>query len=495
MSETLAEATGITLAPEVTLKTAPSSAWVTMQPNPGGIDGWEPLTKTVERDPLSKFATAEKGDVVGLDVELSLTTDLNKDTVDLTAESIFRCTAQHPGNKSQRVYRPTAVTATGYTVAALGDLTAGLLVFARGFTTAANNGLKLLAGVSTATEIKTTGLTAEAAPPANATIDVCGVRGVAGDITITAGNNLGSTALNLTTLGLAVGDWITIGGATALSFFATVPARSRARITAITAIQLTLERHSWTTAGADTGAGKTIDIGLPSLYRNYTLDSASYKKATLHGEMENLGPGSSGGVATYTYAQGLAPTMWEVTAPIESKITQMIKFVGLDIPDPVLVGARSAGPSAAYLPQAANLIDTASDLKQVRLTDATGSLIGEINNWKFTLNNNIKGKKVQGTLGNVSHLYGKFNPSVSMEAYFTDYNAIKAARDNRALAWDAFVNNDQFAILLDLPNVAIRNPKRTFAANEPVMLSCDSPAFRSTTDSIAVAMCVFGYVP
>jgi hypothetical protein len=496
MSETLAEATGLVLAPEVTLKTPPGAGtWVTAQPNPGGIAGFEPLTKTVERDPLSKFATPEKGDVVGLDVELSITTDLNKDTVDLVAESVFRCTGKHPGNKSQRLYRPTAVTSTGYTVPAAGDLSNGLLIYARGFTNAANNGLKLLAGTSITTEIKTTGLVVEASPPANATVDVVGVRGAAGDITITAANHLASTILDFTTLGIQVGQWLTVGGLTASTAFTTIPAQSRARVVSVAAHLITLERWAWTVAGVDSGAAKTIDIGLGSLYRNYTLDSANYKKATLHAELEQQGPGTAG-VATYTYAQGLATTQWDVDAALESKITSMLKFVGLDIPDPVLVGSRVTGPSTAYLPQAADLADTATDLKQVRLTDSTGVMSAvEVNTWKFSANNNIKGKKVQGTLGNTGHLYGKFNFSVSMEVYFNDYNAIKAARDSRDMQWDAFLNNGQFGLMFDLPNVALRNPKRTFPANEPVMLSCDIPAFRDTADNIAGSLTVFGYVP
>src|SRR5436190_20195773 len=207
MGKAKAEATTVLLAAESSYGTAPSSGWQQTQVNPGGITDWIPKLKTVERDPLSKYASREKGDNVGLDVEPKLTHDLNKEWGDLHWPGVFRVAAKHAGNKGQSLYRPTAVTATGYTVAALGDLSNGLLVYARGFSTAANNGLKLLAGTSTSTEIKTAGLVVEAAPPANAIVEVAGVQGASGDIQIDGNGDLIASAINLTTLGLSVGQW------------------------------------------------------------------------------------------------------------------------------------------------------------------------------------------------------------------------------------------------------------------------------------------------
>jgi hypothetical protein len=500
-----AEAIGVVLGPETTLKTAPGAgAWTTVQPNPGGVQGWEPKFKTVERDPLSKFATPEKGDNVGLDVDITLITDWNKDVADLIGESAFRCATNHFGGTGLSLFRPSAVTATDYTVAASGALASGLLVYARGFSTAANNGLKKLGAASTSTAIKTSGLVAEAAPPANATLDVVGVEGASGDIQVDASGNITSTTLNFTTMNIPIGSWVILPSATqatsmgsaayALALYA-----GRARITAITATKLTLERRTWTVGGGDTGVGKTVRLFFASrFYRNYTLDTLGstpgYKKATLHGELEEQGPGTAG-AAAYTYAQGLAIDTLELNAPLEDKIVATVKFKGLDVPDPVLAGSRVTGPSAAYVPQASNLIDTATDLKQIRLTDASGTLVGEINSWKFTLANEAKARKVQATFGGIDHTYGKFMFSVSMEAYYNDFNAIKALRDNRALSWDAYASNDQFGFQLDLPNVALRSGPRQYAANEPVMITCDVPAFRNATDNIAGSLSVFGYVP
>jgi hypothetical protein len=353
MSTVLSEATGAALAPETTIAVLPTAGWAIVQPNPGGIQGIEPKLKTVERDPLSVFATPEKGDNVGLDAEVTIVHDWNKDIADTLGESMFRCAASHFGGTGVSLFRPTAVTATGYTVPAAGALANGVLVYARGFSTAANNGLKKLAGASISTEIKTPGLTAEAAPPANATVDVIGYEAsVAADIQVDASGNLTSTVLNFTTLNIPIGSWVILPTATqALAMgsaaYAFALYSGRARVTAITATKLTLERQTWTVGGADTAAGKTVRLFFASrFYRNYTLDTLGsipgYKKATLHGEIAEQGPGTAN-AATYVELQGMAVDTAELNAPLEDKIVLTTKFRGLNIQDPVLLASRPGG--------------------------------------------------------------------------------------------------------------------------------------------------------
>ncbi len=493
MGKAKAEASTILLAPEAVLGTAPATGWLQTQVNPAGIQGWAPAFVTVERDPLSKYASREKGDNVGLNAEPKLVHDLNKDWMDIHAPLIFRSVAKHAGNKGQSLYRPTAVTATGYTVPANGDLTAGLLVHAKGFSTAANNGLKAVAAASAALEVKAAGLVAEAAPPTNVTLEVAGVQGAVADIVMTAAGHLTATVLNFTTLGLNVGQWIKIGGTAANTFFATATLNGRARIKTIAAGQLTLERWSFTPA-ADAGAGKTIQLFFSRWYRNTSIDHVDYLEQSLHGELEEIGPGT-GNTATYSYAKGMNLKTFELDAPLESKIVTTASYVGMDIADPVLVASRAAGASTALAPLASALIDTATDLKKVRLTDTAGELIAEINSWKLTYESNVKPQKVQGVLGANGMIYGKFTPTVSMEAYYTTSSVPAALRDNRDLQWDAYVQNHQVAFLFDLPNVALRGGARAYAANESVMVSAEVPAFRDQTTNIVSSLSVFAHIP
>lgn len=495
MGKVKAEASTVTLALESSFGVAPATGWQQVQVNPGGIGDWMPKFKTVERDPLSKYASREKGDNVGLDADPKLSHDFNKDWIDLHATSMFRVVAKHSGGTGQSLFRPTAVAATGYTVGALGALPNNVLVFARGFGLAANNGLKLLAGTSTNIEIKTAGLAVEAlTSPYPATVEVAGVQGASGDITMNASGNLTAATLNFTTLGLNVGQWIYIGGKAANTFFATAAYNGRARIVSIAAGLITLERRSWAVGAQDLGTGKTIQIFFTRWYRNVAIDSADYLEPSLHGELEEIGAGV-GDTSTFTYAPGMTLKTMEIDAPLESKIVCTASYVAKDIEDPVLLASRKAGAASAFLPLASALVDTATDLKQVRLTDALGDLIAEINSWKLTYETNVKGRKVQGVFGTKDMTHGKFEPMVTMEAYYTSATMPAALRDNRDLAWDAFVANHQGGYLFDLPYVALRGGSRAYAANEPVMISVEIPGFRDPVSNIVSSMSVFAHIP
>lgn len=491
-----AESSTVTMVEETSFGVAPTSGWTQMQPNPGGIQNFEASFSTVERDPLSKNAAMEKGDNVGLDAAVTLAMDWNKDTADIVCGGAFRTAAKHPGNTGQSKFRPSAVTSTGYTVASLGALTANLLIHAKGFATAANNGVKVVAASSTSTEIKASGLTAEASPPSNVTVDVVGYQGASGELGLDSSGDLTSTTINLTTLGIVPGMWIRIGdpSAGAAFAFATAAYNGRAKVKAVSSTKLTLERRSWTVASADPGTSKTIRIFIPRLYRTVPTNHADYRKPTYQLEIEDIGAGP-GAAATYMYATGMGVASLELSAPLESKIVSTVAFVGKDVEDPVLVASRKTGPSTAYEPLAANLVDTSTDLKEVRVTDSTGELVAEVNSWTFTHNNNLKAQKVQGVFGANRLIWGKNQPSLSMEVYWTNHELTKARRDNRELQFDAWVQNDQFGFCLDMPYVALRGGARSYQANESIMISLDIPGFRDPTTNTTIGMSIFGYLP
>ena len=115
-------------------------------------------------------------------------------------------------------------------------------------------------------------LTAETAPPGTGRLKVVGFQGASGDITATAGG-LGSTSLDFTTLGLAVGQWIKVGGTAAGDRFATAGLNDWARIVAISANALTLDNKpsGWTT---DAGTSKTIKVWFGDYIKNGVTKTA-----------------------------------------------------------------------------------------------------------------------------------------------------------------------------------------------------------------------------
>jgi hypothetical protein len=351
---------------------------------------------------------------------------------------------------------------------------------------------------STNTEIKTSGLTAEASPPSNATVEVCGVQGATGDIEIDADGNIISTALDFTTLNLPAYSWIKIGGDAAAQQFATTAYNRIAKIVSVAANKITLERRNWTVGAADAGAGKTIRLHFGRWYRNVSIDHADYREPTMHGELEELGPGPSG-VATYAYAYGMALNVLTLNAALESKITATLAFVAKDVKDPVLVASRATGADAPRRPMAARLFHTSSPhliRARVAVKSSDASLVAEVNSWQWSMNNNIKPREIQGELGAIDMIYGKYVPSASMEIYYTTYELAAAMRTYPDCTFDAQFRNDQAGVVIDMPCVKVRNPEgRTFAANEAVMCSLEVPGYRDQDSNIVASWTVFPHLP
>lgn len=502
-SKVLSEAATVRMALESSLGSAPSTGWVQIQPNPGGIE-LDPELETIERDPLSVYASDEKGDIVGLKANVKITQDVNMDLLRLVGTSMFRTNAKHPGGSGTAFFRPTAAvdgggSADSFTVAAGGGLAAGVLIYVLGCANSTNNGLFVVVAGSGSTTIKvaTATLVAETLP-SNAILAVVGVQAASGDVTVTSGNDLASTVLDFTAYGLVKGMAIIVGDEDTTHRFGTLPSTSPAvaYLSATpTTNALTLTDRNWTVGGVDAGTSKTIRLFFGMFFCNRPLNDSDYLEPTAHLELEDQRAATSNTVPVYTYGKGCALGMITLTAPLKQKITAELAFVGTDIPDPVLTASRSSGPSSAYAPLTTSMFDTSNDLEEVKLLDSNGSLVAEVNSWKLVINNNVKPREVQGTLGAIDHIFGKFRPNVTFEGYFNDYDQIKAARANRNLRWRAFIGNEQGGFALRMPYTALRQPKKAYAANDAVMLSGGAPGFKDPDTNTVMSMTLFGYVP
>ena len=233
-----------------------------LEPNDIGTFGKE--TTTVARSPISKLKQRRKGTIVDLDSAVEFEADLTMaSALDFIEAFAF---AQANGGTE---FSPTACDADSFTVPSGGALVAGQLIYVRGATNSANNGLHVVGVGSTGTDIVVTSvLVAETFTAANnVTIEICGVRGAAGDLEIDASGDLISTTLDFTTLDLTAGQMIFIGGALAANqFFEYSDSgtagvnQGLARVMTIAANKLTLDKRAGTYVtddGTDTGSGGT----------------------------------------------------------------------------------------------------------------------------------------------------------------------------------------------------------------------------------------------
>ena len=217
MGRVLTNNEAVAYAVEASLGTLPGSpTWYGIEPNT--IQNFGATYRRVARNPISKNRQRRKGTIVDLDSAVTLEGDLTRSAMlDFLEGFVF---ADFVGGAS---FVPSAVTGSDeYTVASGGALDAGTLVFARGFTNSANNGLKVVDASASSTTIPvTTTLVAEASPPTNVLLEVAGVQGASGDIQIDSNGDIISTVLDFTGLGLTAGQTIWVGGSTAGTQFAT----------------------------------------------------------------------------------------------------------------------------------------------------------------------------------------------------------------------------------------------------------------------------------
>lgn len=507
MTTAKSEATGYLIAREAagSRGTAPSSGWRRMQPNPGGIQGHEPQFVDVNRDPLSKFATDEKGDHVGLNAKPTLVHDLNKDFADMFAEGWTRSAAKVPGDEpTTAIYYPTAAvdgggSADSFTVAADGDLADNLLVYVRGCSESANNGVFKLSGTSTGTAVKvaTGTLVAETITQGTVTLEVCGVEGASGDIAMDASGNLTSSSLDFTTLGLVDGHEIKIGDSAAGAAYAFATAAYNCWATVdgtVTANLIPLKWHS-ATPGADAGTSKTIRLFFGRCYRNVAIDHADYLEPSWHIEKEDLGVGS-GDAAVYTYVEGATINNVSIAMPVESKIVVTTNFEAMDITDPVLVASRVSGPSTAYPALAAELFDTANDLIQCGVyTTADAVLIAEVNSFTFTINHGVEAQKQLATFGAADMNFGKIRPMGQMEVYYRRSALPTGIRANTTYRTTVRMRNGQAGISLHMPTHTLRGGAMAYTANKPVMVNVDLPAHRDPSTNCVMILNVLPYAP
>lgn len=336
------------------------------------------------------------------------------------------------------VVTDAGTTANTYVVASGGaSVKVGHLVRATGFTNAANNQI-FRAASSTATTIVGTALslTAETAPPAAAKLKVIGFQGAAADITATA-TGLGSTLLDFTTLGLAVGMWVKPDSTTAAMGFATAANNVPMRISAIAATALTLDNRpsGW---AIDAGTGKTIKVYCGDYIKNgVTRTSLSFERGFLGQTTPN-----------YILQKGMIAGQGEFSAQTEQEITWNFTFSGL-------TGSNSTTAQDAS-PDAATTNSIMSANVNVGRIGEGGVAVGTVNpvkTNKITVNNNVRMITAKGNVGSVDIRAGDFDVTVEADAYFGDGTFLNKLLAGTATAYNEWAGINGQMVVWDVPRL------------------------------------------
>jgi hypothetical protein len=264
------------LVREVTFATTPASPRMRTERITGESLRYTPkFTQSAElrsdrmnADPIKVNETTDGG----INFELSFPEDgsaLSERLVSMMWNDWVKTPTRDNDGTADSVITNIATSGTIATVVTGASFAVGHLVKFSGFAIAGNNGVfRVTTASATVPAFVGSGITDETVPPAAAKMKVVGARGVASDINATA-SGLSSTTLDFTTLGLAVGQWIKIGGTLTANKFVTAANNAWVRITAIAATALTCDNlpSGWAT---ETGTGLLISFWFGDQIKNGT---------------------------------------------------------------------------------------------------------------------------------------------------------------------------------------------------------------------------------
>ena len=473
-----------------------SPVWRLLEPNTVSTFGSK--IDTVARRPITKNRQAQQGTIVDLDSKVDFEHDLTMDIVREFFPAFVMATEAGPFRygpfETNTVVSTTTSTDVTTTPATAFALPINTLILMRGFTNAANNGLKVLTAGSTTTVLKTTGLVTET-PPTNAEVAVCGVQGAAGDLSLDVSGNLNSAAsIFVANMGLTVGQWIWVGGETAGTQFIDNTKRGWARITAITTAKLTLDKRSFA-IGSDAGTAKTVQIFFGKFIRNVAVDSASFLERSYHFEAawkDLISAGNDG----YEYAKGNYCDQLSFNLPLTSKSTVTLGFLGTDTDLPVAAGSRKTNASTPIAPVDKTAFNTSSDILRLRITkiDET-ALTTYFKSATLKINNNVNPEKVIGTLGAAFMNVGNLEVSLEAQVLFTNKDVVTSIRNNDRVTLEFSVRNGNGAIMTEIPSVSLGDGSKELTVDQTVKVNLKGTAFEDPVLGTSISFSTFPYAP
>ena len=443
---------------------------------------------------ISRNRNPRKKRTVSADSGLEFTAPLDQGSIRDFGEGF--CFGQAVGAPAFAV---SDVTATGYTVAAVGASASASLIngqtilMARGFENDANNGERILAGAvgNGDTEIPAPDTAVEVvAANRRGELHVAGVRGAAGDLQIDADGNLISTALDFTTLRLAVGQAIFIGGTDEVNNFDQEVNRGFARVKVIEANKLTLEKRDYIYV-ADAGAGAEIDILFGEFIRNYDREHANFLRAYYLFSLKTIF--ETPAKTTYEFAHNNVCDSLSFNLGDEF-VDLTMGFVGTITDNPVETLADGQVNAAPL--NATQEFTTATDLVRISVDnlDEEG-LLTDFDSLTLTISNEASRRKVLSSLEASQINIGDFVVTFDFTAIFTNSDVIEAIRCDKELSLRFPMWNDDGGLYIHLPRVGLEGGDRSFPENESVTIGGTGYAYDEDAAGACFELSTFPLLP
>lgn len=362
------------------------------------------------------------------------------------------------------------VLASAGTAVNSGTFAPGHLIRTSGFTNALNNALRRAGAGTTATDLKLAGGAVEAAPPAAARCKAIGFEGAAGDLTATA-TGLGSTALDFTSLSMAAGQWVWVGGPIVGQQFATAADLGWARIAVggitATALNFDILPAGW---GVDAGAAKTIRV----YFGDYIREGTTKRAYTIEQQFQDLV------TPTYEYYKGMTPTLLEFDVKSQDILKGKTTFMGLSITDPSAVRFTGATDVAAPTNDVMNASDNVGSVLVNGVTVGSNYVTSLV----LTVDNNGRRVNAIGSKFSAAIRLGRANITGKIEMYYDDPTILVMIRNSTATSFYFPISDPggTKAYLFDNPRIKFGDGSPTVpGVDTDRMLSTDYQALRHLT--------------
>lgn len=439
-----------------------AAVWLPTEVNSYG-DAAAKFTK-VARSPIDSDRQRKKGVTTDLDANFSMTSDFTSYNLQQFLPGMFYAdyrVKQELGGAGQIVSVNGSnqfTAAGGLTVFPVG----ALIVLRLGTQAAGNSNRVLRVTVSTATLLTVNEtITAETLPTTAKLVQV-GVRTAAGDLDIDASGilpKLTSTALNFVTLGITAGEWVWIGGDAALTFFPTNPVNNcLARVRAVTATALTLDKCSKGSLITESQAGSTIELYVGRFLKNEQIALIKRRTYQVERQLGASDDASPTQIQSEYFTGGIINEM-TLNYAQAAIMTFDMKLVCADQELRTGVTGVKAGTRPAV--ENADAHNTSSDLKRVRLAKVVSGSVAPTALFAFipelTLNfsNNVEPLKALTVLGSFEASAGDFVVTGSCSGFFNDIATISAIRNNDTCTLDVYSYKNGQGIVVDLPLVTL----------------------------------------
>ena len=513
---------GLRFGIETALGIKPTTGWRLLEPNNPSAFG--ATITTVERRPISPDRGRKKGTVVNAESSVEYEGDMTVDAFDDFAEGfVFAeyANKEFVFKTTGGLLPPPVASSTTWTIDSLSTLMgtklidpvvgSSPLVYAKGYTNAANNGLHVLTTDSASTDVILTAggssLVTET-PSANASLQVAGIRMAVGDVAFTVSGSTatlvsGADIADWSVIGLFPGQYIHIGsdddaGVLQNGLGDGTDNYGYARITSISGATINLDKLDVNLA-TDAVTTVVTDIMFGRFLRNVPVTATGDDNEFLERSYAFEGAYADlGGIGTdeYEYALGNFANELVINLPLNDKSTATWGFIGTTTED--ITASRSTGPSSAVSPLRTEAFNTASGIASIT-TDVV-SLASDVcfKSLTLTLKNNVSPENCLGTLGAVFMNSGLFEVNLEGQMLFTNKEIVNAVKNNTTVTFASIMKNSDGAIVIDIPSLTFGDGQREFPVDASVLVNISGLAFNDPTGTVpdvSLGISLFAKVP